>query len=98
MNPDSAETVYEGTLVSVTRERWGRHEREIVEHPGAVAVVAVDDRDRVVLVRQLREPARRHLLELPAGTRGREDAGRAAAPPPPSSLLDRFPQLASRVP
>lgn len=68
MKPDAAETVYEGELISVTRERWGRHEREIVEHPGAVAVVAVDDRDRVVLVRQLREPARRHLLELPAGT------------------------------
>jgi ADP-ribose pyrophosphatase len=68
MKPDSAQTVYEGRLVSVTRERWGEHEREIVEHPGAVAVVAVDDHNRVVLVRQLREPARRLLLELPAGT------------------------------
>ena len=49
-------------------ERWGEHEREIVEHPGAVAIVAVDADDRIVLVRQLREPARKELLELPAGT------------------------------
>jgi ADP-ribose pyrophosphatase len=68
MKPDSAELVYEGALISVTRERWGEHEREIVEHPGSVAIVAVDGQSRVVLVRQLREPARRHLLELPAGT------------------------------
>jgi ADP-ribose pyrophosphatase len=68
MKPDSAESVYDGELVSVTLERWGEHEREIVEHPGAVAIVAVDADDRVVLVRQLREPARKKLLELPAGT------------------------------
>jgi ADP-ribose pyrophosphatase len=68
MKPDTAETVYGGALVSVTRESWGEHEREIVEHPGSVAIVAVDDQSRVVLVRQLREAARRHLLELPAGT------------------------------
>jgi len=67
--PDSARTVYEGALVDVTLERWGDHEREIVEHPGAVAIVAVDAADDVWLVRQLREPARRELVELPAGTR-----------------------------
>jgi ADP-ribose pyrophosphatase len=66
--PDEAQTVYDGRLVDVTLERWGEHEREIVEHPGAVAIVAVDRGDRVVLVRQLREPARKQLLELPAGT------------------------------
>ncbi|WP_448850685.1 NUDIX domain-containing protein [Corynebacterium sp. 335C] len=41
--------------------------REIVEHFGAVAVVAVDDRGRVALVRQWRQAAGRRLLELPAG-------------------------------
>ncbi len=66
--PDAAETVYDGWLISVTRERWGEHEREIVEHPGAVAIVAVDDDGFVTLVRQLREPARSRLVELPAGT------------------------------
>jgi ADP-ribose pyrophosphatase len=68
MKPDDSRIVYDGKLIDVTIERWGEHDREIVEHPGAVAVVAVDAEDCVVLVRQLREPARRKLLELPAGT------------------------------
>ena len=68
MKPDESRTVYDGKLVDVTLERWGEHEREIVEHPGAVAIVAVDGEERVTLVRQLREPARKELLELPAGT------------------------------
>lgn len=42
--------------------------REVVEHPDAVAVVAVDAEERVVLVRQYRHPLRQLLLELPAGT------------------------------
>jgi ADP-ribose pyrophosphatase len=66
--PEESRTVYDGKLLGVTIERWGEHEREIVEHPGAVAIVAVDGDRRVTLVRQLREPARRLLLELPAGT------------------------------
>lgn len=60
--------MYDGTLFDVTVERWGEHEREIVEHPGAVAIVAVDDEGMVTLVRQRREAARKRLLELPAGT------------------------------
>jgi ADP-ribose diphosphatase len=68
VKPDESHVVYDGKLVDVTVERWGEHEREIVEHPGAVAIVAVDRADRVTLVRQLREPARKELLELPAGT------------------------------
>jgi len=68
MEPDESRTVYDGKLIDVTVERWGEHEREIVEHPGAVAIVAVDADENVVLVRQLREPARKKLLELPAGT------------------------------
>jgi ADP-ribose pyrophosphatase len=68
LEPDSARRVYEGRLIGVTVERWGDNEREIVEHPGAVAVVAIDEDGCVALVRQLREPARKRLLELPAGT------------------------------
>ena len=68
MKPDSAETVYDGKLFDVTLERWGEHEREIVEHPGAVAIVAVDREGMVNLVRQRRESVRANLLELPAGT------------------------------
>jgi ADP-ribose pyrophosphatase len=68
LEPDSARRVYEGRLLGLTVERWGEHEREIVEHPGAVAIVAVDDEGYVTLVRQLREATRKYLLELPAGT------------------------------
>ncbi len=41
--------------------------REVVEHPGAVGVVALDSQDRVVLVNQYRHPIRGYLDELPAG-------------------------------
>jgi ADP-ribose diphosphatase len=68
LEPDSSRLVYEGRLLGLTVERWGEHEREIVEHPGAVAVVAVDAEGYVALVRQLREATRQRLLELPAGT------------------------------
>ena len=68
MKPDSSRTVYDGKLFDVTVERWGEHDREIVEHPGAVAIVAVDADGRIALVRQRREAVREYLLELPAGT------------------------------
>jgi ADP-ribose diphosphatase len=66
--PDESRVAFDGKLIDVTIERWGDREREIVEHPGAVAIVAVDTERRVVLVRQLREAVRMQLLELPAGT------------------------------
>ena len=68
MKPDESRVVYEGKLLAVTVERWGDAEREIVEHPGAVAIVAVDDDRSLWLVRQRREATRRMLVELPAGT------------------------------
>jgi ADP-ribose pyrophosphatase len=42
-------------------------ERDYVEHPGAVGVVALDEADRVLLVRQYRHPVGWRLWELPAG-------------------------------
>lgn len=68
MKPDDSRIAYDGTLLRVVVERWGGAERELVEHPGSVAIVAVDRAGRVVLVRQRREAARAVLLELPAGT------------------------------
>ena len=68
MKPDSSKTVYEGKLIGVTLERWGEHEREIVEHPGAVAIVAIDREGMLTLVRQRREAVHTELVELPAGT------------------------------
>lgn len=43
--------------------------REVVEHPGAVAIVAVSEKDELILVRQWRHAVGRALLEIPAGTR-----------------------------
>jgi ADP-ribose pyrophosphatase len=79
MKPDESRRVFEGRRISVDIERWGDHEREIVRHPGAVAIVAVDRERQVTLVRQLREPARKHLLELPAGTREADEDPLATA-------------------
>lgn len=44
-----------------------RSRREVVEHPGGVAVVAVDRDGSVILVRQYRYPVRSALWEIPAG-------------------------------
>ena len=43
--------------------------RDVVEHPGAVAVVALDDAGQVLLIRQYRHPAGYLLWEIPAGLR-----------------------------
>lgn len=41
--------------------------REIVEHPGGVAVIATKDNGKILMVRQFRKPANEVLLEIPAG-------------------------------
>jgi ADP-ribose pyrophosphatase len=69
-----SETVYEGRVFSLRRDRvampgGGDSVRDVVRHPGAVAVVALDEQDRVLLLRQYRHAMRRHLWELPAGLR-----------------------------
>jgi ADP-ribose pyrophosphatase len=53
---------------TIERADGSRHQREIVGHPGAVAIVALDADDRVLLVRQFRTAVGRTLLEIPAGT------------------------------
>jgi 8-oxo-dGDP phosphatase len=44
-------------------------ERDVVLHPGAVAVLAVDDADRILMIRQYRHPVGHLLWEIPAGLR-----------------------------
>jgi 8-oxo-dGDP phosphatase len=44
-------------------------EREVVLHPGAVAVLALDAADRILMIRQYRHPVGRLLWEIPAGLR-----------------------------
>jgi ADP-ribose pyrophosphatase len=53
---------------TIERADGSRARREIVGHPGAVAIVAIDADDRVALVRQWRVAAGTALLEIPAGT------------------------------
>jgi 8-oxo-dGDP phosphatase len=43
--------------------------RDVLEHPGAVAIVALDPEERVLLIRQYRHPVGRLLWEIPAGLR-----------------------------
>lgn len=52
----------------IVRADGSRGRRDIVGHPGAVTILALDPEDRVLLVRQWRLAAGGALLELPAGT------------------------------
>lgn len=68
----SSDRGYEGRIISVRRDEVSMpgqttSQRDVVEHPGAVGVVALDEQGRVLLVNQYRHPVRRRLDELPAG-------------------------------
>lgn len=67
-----SQTVFEGKILKVRLDRVllpnGREAtREVVGHPGAVAIVPVTDDDKVILVRQYRYPVGKIMLEIPAG-------------------------------
>jgi len=68
----SSQLIYDGRAVRLrvdtVRMPSGRETtREIVEHSDCVAVIAVDDKDNVLLVNQFRKPVEKELLEIPAG-------------------------------
>ncbi|BAJ75144.1 NTP pyrophosphohydrolase including oxidative damage repair enzyme [Microbacterium testaceum StLB037] len=67
----STDLVYEGAVWNVRSDtvRYGDGEmtRQYVEHPGAAAVVAIDDDERVVLIQQYRHPIKERDWEIPAG-------------------------------
>ena len=67
----SSETVFEGAVWNVVRDpvdyNGSPMVREYVAHTGAVAVLAVDDQDRVLVIQQYRHPIRSRDWELPAG-------------------------------
>jgi ADP-ribose pyrophosphatase len=69
----SSTYLYRGKIVNVRRDRvltpGGKEPalREIVEHPGAVAILVLDQKKRVLLVRQYRHATAGVLLEVPAG-------------------------------
>lgn len=56
--------VREDTLMAADGRRYTR---QIVHHPGAVAIVPIDADDNVLMVRQYRHPIEQALLEIPAG-------------------------------
>lgn len=67
----SSEMKFDGRLIKVTfdvaevngKEAW----REVVHHPGASAIVVIDEKGRIVMERQFRYALNRGLLEIPAG-------------------------------
>jgi 8-oxo-dGTP pyrophosphatase MutT (NUDIX family) len=68
----SSRTVYTGQVLTLrvdeVRMPGGEVKiREVVEQPGAVGIVALDEQDQVVLIRQYRHPIGDWLIELPAG-------------------------------
>jgi ADP-ribose pyrophosphatase len=68
-----SEEIYHGRVVKlfvheVELPNGSHSKREVVKHPGAVAIVALDGQQNVLLVRQFRLPAAQVLREIPAGT------------------------------
>jgi ADP-ribose pyrophosphatase len=64
--------IYQGRIINVVVDEVelpdGRQsKREVVRHPGAVGILAIDDDDRIVMLRQYRYAAGEVLLEIPAG-------------------------------
>lgn len=68
----SSEIIYNGKIINlrvdtVELPEHKYQKREIVEHPGAVAVLAINDKKEIIFVRQFRKPIEEVLLEIPAG-------------------------------
>ena len=68
----SSRSIYEGRFMGLREDEvrmpgGGSAVRQVLEHTGAVGVVALDGDGRVVLIRQYRHPVGRRLVELPAG-------------------------------
>jgi 8-oxo-dGTP pyrophosphatase MutT (NUDIX family) len=71
---DSSHELYRDRLIAVRTDKvrmpgnsWA--ERTVVEHPGAVGILALDDANRILMIRQYRHPVGRMLWEIPAGLR-----------------------------
>lgn len=71
VNVSSSELAFSGMIWNVKREAFDFGEqkltREFVEHPGAVAVIAINSSNQVLMIRQYRHPVGEFLWEIPAG-------------------------------
>jgi ADP-ribose pyrophosphatase len=70
----ASDTLARGRLVTVRTDKvrmpgGNAAERDVVLHPGAVAVLALDDAGQVLMIRQYRHPVNKLLWEIPAGLR-----------------------------
>lgn len=69
---NSKKRIHQGKLLTIYKEAVpandGIHVHEIIDHPGAVVLIAVDGNENILLVKQFREGIKQSLLELPAGT------------------------------
>ena len=69
----STQVVYHGAIWDVQRERFSLGDdgqpltREFIDHPGSVAVLALDEQERVLLINQYRHPVGLRMWEIPAG-------------------------------
>ncbi|WP_100010733.1 NUDIX hydrolase [Lentibacillus sediminis] len=68
----STETIYQGKVIhlqvdEVTLPNGKTAKRELVKHPGAVAVIPITKDNKIVFVEQYRKPLEKSLIELPAG-------------------------------
>lgn len=68
----ASETIYDGKIITVKKDKAELENgeivtRELVTHPGGVCVVAINENDEILLVKQFRYPFQEALLELPAG-------------------------------
>lgn len=66
------DTIFEGNIISlhvddVKLPDGNYSKREIVTHPGAVAVIALNEDGKLILVKQFRKPLERTIIEIPAG-------------------------------
>ena len=76
--------IYKGRIVDLRVERvtlpnGAEVDLELMHHPGAAAVVAADEHDRVVLIRQYRHAAGGYIWELPAGVLAPDEPPEACA-------------------
>lgn len=75
---------YQGKVVSlridkVTLPNGREGMREIVEHPGAVAIVPITSEGKIIMVKQFRKPIERVTIELPAGKLDKREEPRTCA-------------------
>lgn len=68
----SSKKIYSGKVINmrvdtVELPNGNLAERELVEHPGGVGIVAVDENGNVLLVEQFRKPYEKNIIEIPAG-------------------------------